>query len=66
MPSDAPIRIDHFPPNVLTFHIGDIPLDLTVQVRDAPHLLIQMRDHFLELDPKEQRNFIIALIVERM
>jgi len=61
-----PIRIDHFPPNVLTFHIGEIPLDLTVQVRDAPHILITMRDNFLAMDPKEQRNFIIALLVEKM
>lgn len=68
-----PIRTTIFPPNVLTFHLDPhnpddtLPLTRTeVVIRDAASTLLTLQSHFRSLDPKEQRNYLIALLVEKM
>lgn len=74
MPNDIkPIDVTIFPPDVLTFHVtpknddGTLSIARTdVIVRDSASTLLMLCREFKALDPREQRNFIIALIVERM
>lgn len=68
-----PIKTTIFPPDVLTFHVTPKNRDNTLQlartdiiVRDSASTLMALQREFHELDPKEQRNFVIALIVERL
>lgn len=68
MPKDPPITpipFLHFPPDVLTFYISTQRegTRTEVTIRDSFSTLLQLRNEYLTLTPKEQRLWIATHVI---